>query len=125
MEDFSEIFEKNQFQLQPPNNFRLTSLPHKLEVFDSSHGDPTLAYWAIVPFIPSEQRSARVRVIFQELLVPLKYISYSAASLLELRWLLPGNGKLEHKVCPGGVKEFKNDLHFKRWASAIIIAGKS
>ena len=32
-----------------------------------------------------------------------KYISE------ELRWLLPGNGKFEHKVCPGGgVKEFNH-----------------
>ena len=41
----------------------------------------------------------------------------------ELQWLLPG--ELEHKVYCGGVKEFnhffwKNDLHFKPWASVIL-----
>ena len=111
--NFKKVQWKNfqSFSDTNSNNFRLAKSHQTTSVWHLCHialvvwivwlkpWRLNLACWAIVPFIPSDQRSGRVRVIFQELVVPLKYISYSAASLLELRWLLPGTGKLEHKVC--------------------------
>ena len=111
-QSFSDT-NSNNFRLakSQPNNFRLTSLPHSfgslnsliqaMEIEFGLLGDSSL-------YTKRANKRKSKSYISEELLVPLKYISYSAASLLELRWLLPGNGKLEHKVCPGGVKEFNH-----------------
>ena len=116
MEEFSEFFRHQLQQFpagkKPPNNFRLTSLPHSfgslncltqaMEIEFGLLGDSSL-------YTKRPKKGKNKRYISEE-----------------VRWLLPGNAKLEHSCYPGGgVKEFNDYFSKERPAIQIKTLGIS
>ena len=116
MEDFSEIFRHQLQQLpagkKPPNNFRLTSLPHSFGSLNCLTQAMEIEFGLLGDSSLYTKRARKKK--------NKSYISE------EVRWLLPGNGKLEHSCYPGGgVKEFNDYFSKERPAIQIKTLGIS